>query len=459
MPDDDLTRIALASIASLRNRLAEVLAQEYPTNSAEVFIQIVDRLLTELHTFLLHTVDRRLQQYCCRILRIIGSHIRYIESANSSRVPAQLIAPVEDLIGKLQSKAIVVLRVQWSFNYSVFDIIENYRRMLQQLLGQPILDQVFGPVAACYIVGVPSIERSSVLLHATLGHEIGHRLATSFLNAEDQKPLLSAVLASMGDLTWHHPKAKDLPPLFKFPLRQQLADRILKVRRRALEELIPDIVGYRVFGLSAIFALHHLALSDVLDALPAEQTRWYPPWRLRLRSLLLEAHQDKLPYLISTFDGPDPLPNVRQAALQRIEILNNLVTDTSDWTAVNGDPFFLRAYADVVAALEQARTYVTTQLSGVSYTSALFRSEVSSLITRLALGIPPDELNDGRTPDFRSAIAAGWLYRLARLPIPYPSPRSWRAEDDETLNRLVLKAVESIELKNSFSAWHNQPGA
>jgi hypothetical protein len=70
----------------------------------------------------------------------------------------------------------------------------------------------------------------------------------------------------------------------------------------------------------------------------------------------------------------------------------------------------------------------------------------------LAVGLPPDDV-DAKVADFRLAMTAGWLYRLARLPIPHNAQRSWESDDDDTLNRLVLKGVESIQLSSEFRNW------
>jgi hypothetical protein len=53
----------------------------------------------------------------------------------------------------------------------------------------------------------------------------------------------------------------------------------------------------------------------------------------------------------------------------------------------------------------------------------------------------------------RYAIAAGWFYYVGKLSLPYSVDRNWEAADDETLNRLVLKAVESIVIKQQFANW------
>jgi hypothetical protein len=452
MPLDELSRIAQTQIVNIRRRLAEARAQEFPTNSPELFADILDRLLTELENFIPQTTDVRLHQYCCQSLNFIGSHIRYLEGASSSKVPAQLIGSIEELIRRTRPDARVLLRVQWNFNYTVIDILEVYRSTFATLLDPAAVDRALNGISAFYLVGIPTVERANVLLHAALGHEAGHRLANMFLNAENQTQLVAKVRGSMGNLSWY-PGASSLPPIFQFNLSQQLLDRILKTRRRALEELISDVVGWKTFGISALCALRDIGITSVLDALPDEQRRLYPPWRLRFRAMMIELHEGKLVDDVQQLSGGPPIDLIRVATLEYLRVLNETATDFSDWTALNSDGVLLRAYEDVSQTLLNARSYVASSLNATEFSSDIFRAEVKPLLERLARGIPPDQLEDSSIPDFRSAIAAGWLYKIARLPVPYENTRNWNADDDETLNRLVLKAIESIELKKSFKSW------
>lgn len=104
------------------------------------------------------TLDERTEKFACSLLAELGSHLRYVESATSSRVPASFIEPIESLIAKVTPSSRVMLRVQWTFNYKVFDIAEYYRRMIDPLLGTNSVKSYLGDVEHFYIVSVPSIE-------------------------------------------------------------------------------------------------------------------------------------------------------------------------------------------------------------------------------------------------------------------------------------------------------------
>jgi hypothetical protein len=454
MSIDDLQRLAKAQVINIHQRLAEARSQEFPTNSPELFGEFLERLVDALGEFIQQNSDLTLLRYSCEILRIIGSHVRYLENASSSKVPAQLIGSIENLIQQTRPGARVLLRVQWSFNYTVIDISDIYRTILRNLLAASTIDTIFSDIADFCVVGIPTIEYSNVLLHAALGHEAGHRLATDYLKTEDQKNLVATTKAAMGDLGWY-PGASQLPPLFRFNLSQRLLNGILRTRERALEELISDLVGWKTFGISALFTLHNISLVSVLDAPPAEETRLYPPWRLRLRGMMLKLYTEEIIEDLNSLRGSSPIDMIRDAAVRYVRELNDVVTDTSDWNVLNADGVLSRAYADLGEALVGSEAFISEKLGMTIYGRETFRTQIADLLERLALGFPPDELRDSTIPDFRSAMAAGWLYKNARVSVPYSPTSEWEIRHDETINRLVLKAIESIELTKSFEAWRS----
>jgi hypothetical protein len=178
----------------------------------------------------------------------------------------------------------VMVRVQSAYNYEIFNIIDYYREMLGQLLGQRFAE-IIGPNTQLFIVAVPSVEHSNVLLHSILCHEVGHRIADKYLKLEDQEELVKQINSSIGeDLTWWDPDIENKGPLWKFQARQRIFKLIHQARTCALQELISDALSYHLCGISALFALDEFSSSsDVLDSLPDQASGFYPPWRYRIR--------------------------------------------------------------------------------------------------------------------------------------------------------------------------------
>ncbi len=451
MPANGLARTGSALANSIRRRLDGILAAEFPTESPAAFGQILREIVLSLEELTLHTTDIRIGKYACESLRTLAGHLQYIETANSARVPASLIGPVGTLVNSIVPNARVLLCAQWDYNYTVFDVAALYREMLSRLIGKPSLDKIIGKTTKFFIVAVPAVEELNILLHSLLGHEIGHEIATRYLGKEDQKALMASIWAWVGNLTWLHPDINALPADLLLDTRRAAFDKLLKARNRALEELISDLVAYALFGISAVFAMQDMAATDNLDALPEEQYDFYPPWRLRLRTLFAELSRDKTNVELLAAESEDPNDQIKTSARERLEELKKTVADSSDWTAINSDELMKRAYRGLAGTPRCAGAFVRRELVTSRFSPKILSEEVAVLIDRITLGIPPDENKNGSVPDFRSAIAAGWFYHIGRLPLPYTVDRQWESGDDETLNRLVLKAVESIVLRNQFA--------
>jgi hypothetical protein len=121
------------------------------------------------------------------------------------------------------------------------------------------------------------------------------------------------------------------------PIRQQIFDLILQARKRALEELISDLVGYFLFGAGAVFALAEVATTDIWDNLPSAQNDYYPPWRFRLREILRLALADGLRTAVIELDGGDPIASIRAASVKRLEDLERIASVTTDLEAIEAD--------------------------------------------------------------------------------------------------------------------------
>ena len=96
---------------------------------------------------------------------------------------------------------------------------------------------------------------------------------------------MSRVDAKVGNMRWWRAGFSKLPPDYQLEIRARVFGLVLEARKRALQELIADAVGFQLFGISAVFATEDLVAGDAWDAPPEEESRFYPPWRYRIRQL------------------------------------------------------------------------------------------------------------------------------------------------------------------------------
>lgn len=450
MSIDELRRVGLGLARKILDRLSEILADEFPTDSPQILGDILKRVLAFITSLVESSNDERILKYACTYLQELGSHLRYIEGASSARIPTSIITPLETFIGQIDPDARVMLRVQSSYNYEIFDIIRYYRIMFAELLGAEI-EGILGPTKTLYVVAVPAIEHSNILLHTILAHEAGHRIAHKYLDSEDQETLVNNINSLIGtDLKWWDPDFDKLPPLWRLPIQQKIFQLIHKARASALKELISDAVAYYLCGISVLFALEDFCCADILDAVPEETYGFYPPWRYRLRQLVSIAYTEDFLAGIDRITGNPPLTRIRDAGRTRLVRLKAITEQDTDLTILENDPVLKRAYSDVPEILTTIYSFISREVSGSRYTNSMLGEETPPLLERLALGIPPDEAKE-KIPDIRSVLAAGWLYKTPQLSIPYDENTSWESNHDEIVNRLVLKAIESIQLIKNFS--------
>ncbi|MEE8114027.1 MAG: hypothetical protein V3T23_06700 [Nitrososphaerales archaeon] len=455
MPASDLRNLGLSLAQKILTRLSEALATEFPTSVPQTLGNIMHKLVQSVTSLLKSSNDERILKYACQYLQEISSHLRYIEGASSLRIPASLITTMETFIKQIEPTARVMIRVQSSYNYQIFDIVDLYRRMYTHLLGGN-LPQVLGTTDQLHVVAVPAVEHSNILLHTILAHEAGHRIAHKYLDTEDKQALVVKINDLMStDLKWYDSDFEKLPPLWKLQLRQSIFDLIHRARTSALQELISDAVAYYLCGASALFALDEFSSIHFLDAAPEERYDFYPPWRYRLRRLVSIAYSENILTAVERISGNPPLPRIRDSVRERLILLKSLTDQTPDLTVLEQDGILKRAYSDVPAILDSMEAFILNEIAGLRYTPAKLTDEISVLLQRLSLGIPPDDI-ERDLPDIRSVLASGWFYKSARIPIPYNDTADWQPKNDDTLTRLVSKAIESIYLTRDFRSRNAQ---
>lgn len=450
-----LVNAASALVESIQDRILFVRARDFPTETPLVLADNLQKITDSIQATLATTTDDRTLQFCLFLLKRLGSHLRYIEGASADKIPWGLIRPIERLLREVVPGSSAMVRARWSYNYSIFELNDYYRKALKPLLSANTLQGIFGdPNQKFFLVSAPLIERDNILLHLVLGHEIGHRIADACLEGEDKVNLLNSVAARIGDGKWYDPEIESLGPLIALQRRQALMSRILEIRRRGLEEIISDLSGLYLFGPAFLFALNEFAYDDVLDSLPTPD-QYYPPWRFRYRECLKVFDAINATQLGTFLGNGEPAPRVKEAYDARVEYLRQITGSNADVMAIDRDNLIKRAYAEIAAVLPTISPFIMERLGPLVYEISLAKDDFPVLLERLAAGVPPNEGAKG-TCDFRSAFTVGWLVRLAKVPIPFDPNVRWQYEHDLTLCRLVHKAIEYTEISREYNVWKSQ---
>jgi hypothetical protein len=200
------------------------------------------------------------------------------------------------------------------------------------------------------------------------------------------------------------------------------------------------------------------------DDLPTDENDFYPPWRMRLRTVLgtLERHLGGPSG--SFFPVPDDAyptttPDRSRSVNEYLEAIRRLAEDDADLVGIGLDQLTKVCYDRVPKALEEATIHLV-ELCGVAGTAVAARTlypQMPALIRRLDEGIPPNAISESTTSmenaSMVAIINAAWFQRLAsQKPISGDGEFSSEAlRARRVRNALTLKAIEFSELTQDWT--------
>ena len=393
-------------------------------------------------------------------LEHLSELLRYVDGAVTQKVPWSIVDPLQEVARRLVPGATIMLRPKWRYNYAIVleDLAkwmrEEFKYMVSYKDKKNEIDQLLGHVGGSfYIVSFPNIERKSVLLHAVLGHEIGHLVVEKFLasRAKDILPasLYKQIVASVDDEV----KSEHMLPYFRdYEVSKRLGE-VTAYRTRAIEEIGADMVGVNMLGPAALFGYYACAQTMAPNQPPSLRNDRYPPWVFRLRQSL-----DQLEGLgYGNLDAPSSgFLKSFKAHITEIEALANRQED------VGRNPLVKVAYEWVDQTLPKLKEYVKDVCTGKSLVQEPLRlwKQATSLAQRLRQDLPPNTLDDTADPPSPATTEAilnsGWLYRLAYLEgCPGGSDQeaaSRYRECRDKLDRLTLRGLELAHLQREYEA-------
>jgi hypothetical protein len=433
-------------------RLSEY-ASDFPSGTPKEIIDLIKRILVGAAEQIESSIDTRFLEQTCREIQALGSLLSFFDNAHTAQTPRGLIEVVDQLMARLQPDSQLMVWPQAEFNYSIRDLLPPLKSSTQYFLPANVFKEVFGRFnGALNLVSFPRIERDNVLLHATLGHELGHPIADKFLaNEKGTKQYSEGLHRAVQRLTGPVGDAGTELDATLDTLTPDIT-RLLKLRTRGLQELVSDCVGTLLFGFSAIFAAYDVLTVNGMDALP-DNRFMYPPRRFRLRI------QHKIANNTGHFEAIKSLRRVDRAILGSarnfMDHLEGLISEEHDLAKLKTDRVIEIAYDWIDETLDEAVEFAVKEVGDLAFEVKKVQDEVPELIKRIDLGLPPNEIGrppNARPVDWRSAILAAWLYRLHGKKLTGgDSGKLMTATDFDNLNRLTLKAVEYTTIQKQYA--------
>jgi hypothetical protein len=462
-PRDEIVAALVAAIITRTHALGDLASaaatDDYNTQEAPILLKSIARLAEDLRPEVLALWARyeskrspedlaKIQALDMRIRELAGD-VRLPERATSARVPGVLGRLVRDKVNVLFPAGVgVILRPVWNYHYKIHrdDVHTRYELALRDFteknekqLVKKAFDELIRPT---FVVSFPVLERTSIHLHAVLGHEIGHLISREWqpTRVQEDKEFSKALV----DLH----KTAAAQGAAQSPPRVQLA---LTARATATKELAADAVGMLLFGISALFGTLDVAAGRGLHGVSS--SLGYPSWGLRLQQMWKLAEAEG--WLDLSF-----AESARPAFAKATEAVQRHLEACKDWlfseTYLSVDPWERAGHASALRMLPQIHEFARKRCKAVLASRERAYRRLPALFERLDEALPPDNASvsdlEAEVPELEEVFAAAWWYKIARVPNEFGArdliPDSMQRAD--LLRRLTLKAVENIDFLKNF---------
>ncbi len=359
-------------------------------------------------------------------------YLEVLEKARSDEVPWSLVPSIERLASSILKGWPVLITTTPDMNYMV-----SWSRQPNKLI----------------TVYLPKLHRANAFLHVLIGHELFHPIVDGFLPNEKSiiTPKLREVCQQL--LT----EADGEPDLFSKQRLDTLLAYTLKQWEQGVTELMCDMGAAALFGPSALWTISGFAASQNLDAPPSPENQFYPPWRMRVKTVF---------DYIMQIDGGEQLFQSIGAALKQADlnvhsgVLSKSIEDERQIFAEDElakhpltDPLTVKVYELVEESLVRGRDFVKEAANEMPNRWTESYEQLPHLLNRLSLLVPPSELLEAGRQKSRAAalsaiVLACWIERLVMERANKLGLKEYRR-----LCRLMLKAIEDAELKREFTSW------
>ena len=196
-PTGELISDAYFKAFSIKERIKSVYFQTYPSPTPVKLLNFYKNVCNAYQSSLLrlHSEQKASRKDINREIRLISmylcwmaSHIRYAEGASVDRTPGSFVASIGKLVEEVLPEAKLIVRPQWRYNFKIINLMRTYSKPISDSLGSQTfrdLTRDFGE--NLYVISFPGFERNNILVHTTLGHEIGHPIADAYLEDESKE--------------------------------------------------------------------------------------------------------------------------------------------------------------------------------------------------------------------------------------------------------------------------------
>ncbi len=372
----------------------------------------------------------------------------FVASSEIGQAPYPLVSQLRRLAASVIPGSEVVVTTRPELNYSILEVASSIREVL---LPTPLKDCCNSLPPSLFVITIPRVESTDVLLPCILSHELGHglyqrhKLAATILPKIqiDENAIKSVATAIVSQMPG---KA---PPLLEVELRTVITQQVTGRVSKWTQELCSDAFGIQLFGPSYYFSFIYFSLAFThLD----KESATHPPNRLRLKLMNRVLHrlypdscfEERVHDFIKYWDAQSRKPTNVKDQVARIAL-----------AGISADSVLESIDSETQGAIE----------AGMSYNAVKYVNDVKTLKPLLIQAIPPGEtLVEGKLiPNgLASILNAGWHLQLSGL-APLAANVSFSEAASpydlrEKLHKLLLKALEISETTRSWQEKRNAVG-
>ena len=467
-PTTHLINQVINKSALIINQLDEIEIKKFPSKNPVKLLKIMREICISLKDYTIEKSiyssknedDLKKLKMILIFMAEMASHIRYIDGASAERIPWSLVQTFQNFSEKIYKDVPIILRPQWTYNFTIKrGLVNGYKLSLSSLLKKERIENIFKNELPndVYIISFPGFEKSNILIQSILGHELGHPLAKEFLNKEREEDYMTKIRDETEKII-----TKD-QAVDKAGETSKNIIAIKTIRNNWLSEIFSDLMAVHLFGLAAILSMYEVAIMFKSMDKIENSSRFYPPWRYRIRKMYQEL---PWPELIKKSDEivkkNNAYKKIQSAIINIKNEFQSEIDIKKDEDEINKIPLYKIVCSSVEEILPKANAYIKEELSKrnvetfLSDKKSLLR--IYNLCLRLDHHLPPnaietDDLSNPQIPDMFEIINSGWFYKVAYLNDTGLS--SAEDYDDylkktELLNRLVFKAFELRDISSKF---------
>jgi hypothetical protein len=275
-------------------------------------------------------------------------------------------------------------------------------------------------------------------VHTLLFHELGHGISQSEGLALSLRALVTPDPEKINEVLRGLALPNNVPVE---EIRQEVGRIIQSILLDWLEEIACDLIGYELAGPAFLFA----AISFLPSLTPIDlESEDYPPVRLRLHLLFRLLDEN-----LAVSDSNREKVYKERFPGESGELLVGWEERTRNLPA--GHPLYDACIAAVTGAFEAIAAAVTDKLGrDMVFNVADHLTAIDGLVQRLALGVPPDEVDPGRPADPACILNSGWLAYFSLGP-RIADYFNW--ELNEALLRIDDWIAKALELEEVLRRW------